>query len=68
MSQNWMIDVLRDVRGFAVKKSMMGLAEHLDDAIVIASAELRQHAEDVQTMKINERHTPRSDYREAIDG
>jgi len=37
---------------------MMGLAEHLDDAIVIASAELRQHAEDLQTMKINERHTP----------
>jgi hypothetical protein len=40
MTQNWMIDVLRDLRSFAAKNAMLELAEHLDDAVVIASAEM----------------------------
>jgi hypothetical protein len=41
MSKDWMIDVLADLRSFAGANSMQGLAEHLDDAIMIAAAELR---------------------------
>ena len=63
-----MIDVLRDVRTFAVKNAMIGLAEHLDDAIVIASAELRQHAEDEHMMSSDGCEAHRINYREAFDG
>ncbi len=41
MSKDWMIDVLVDLRSFAGANLMPGLAEHLDDAIMIAAAELR---------------------------
>ncbi len=41
MSRDWMIDVLADLRSFAGANFMPGLAEHLDDAIMIAAAGLR---------------------------
>lgn len=44
MSQEWMIDILTDIRHFAAKSMMHELAEHLDDAIVIAVRELRSSA------------------------
>lgn len=40
MDNEWMIDVLTDLRKFAQKQAMMDLAEHLDDAILVAAAEL----------------------------
>ncbi len=42
MSQEWMIDVLTDLRKFAQQNGLMGLAEQLDDSILIAAAELKQ--------------------------
>lgn len=41
MTNDWMIDVLADLRKFAEKQSMLDLAEHLDDAILVAATELR---------------------------
>ncbi len=40
MSQEWMIDVLQDLRNFAVKNDLAELAEQLDDTIHIAVTEL----------------------------
>ncbi|MFQ5437552.1 MAG: hypothetical protein ACE5DK_01850 [Paracoccaceae bacterium] len=40
MSQEWMIDVLSDLKAFAQQNGLMGLAEHLDDTILVAAAEL----------------------------
>ena len=40
MSQEWMIDVLQDLRNFAAKNELADLAEQLDDTIHIAVAEL----------------------------
>jgi hypothetical protein len=42
MSQEWMIDVLTDLKRFARENGLMGLAEQLDDTILIAAAELKQ--------------------------
>lgn len=41
MTNDWMIDVLVDLRKFATKQAMLDLAEHLDDAILVAATELR---------------------------
>lgn len=41
MTNEWMIDVLADLRNFAAKKAMLELAEHLDDAILVAAVEIR---------------------------
>ncbi len=47
MSQEWMIDILADIRQFAHKNTMLTLAEHLDDAILVAAREIRaQNASD----------------------
>lgn len=40
MSQEWMIDVLSDLRKFALANGLMGLAEQLDHSILVAAAEL----------------------------
>ncbi len=41
MAQDWIIDVLADLRQHAVRNYHMRLAEQLDDAILIAAVELR---------------------------
>lgn len=41
MSQEWMIDVLTDLKKFAAQNGLLGLAEQLDDSILIAAAELK---------------------------
>ncbi|MBL4874776.1 MAG: hypothetical protein JKY41_15695 [Rhodobacteraceae bacterium] len=43
MTNEWMIDVLADLRNFAAKQAMLELAEHLDDAILVATVEIRDH-------------------------
>ena len=47
----WMIDVLADLRKFAVNNSMVKLAEQLDDAIHIAATEMPniEHCADKKT-------------------
>ena len=39
-----MLDLLADLRTVAEKKAMFELAEHLDDALVVAAREIRAHA------------------------
>ncbi len=46
MSQEWMIDVLTDLKQFAQQNGLMGLAEQLDDSILVAAAELKQNGQD----------------------
>lgn len=41
MSQEWMIDVLTDLKNFAQRNGLLGLAEQLDDSILVAAAELK---------------------------
>jgi hypothetical protein len=41
MSQEWMIDILTDLKKFATANGLMGLAEQLDDSILVAAAELK---------------------------
>ncbi len=44
MSQDWMIDVLRDLRKFSQKNGFEALAEQLDDTIHIAVEEITAKA------------------------
>ncbi len=44
MLQDWMIDVLADLRSFAQQNGMKTLSEQLDDTILVAAAELSQEA------------------------
>lgn len=41
MSQQWMIEILADLRNCASRNTMFHLAEQLDDAIIIAGREMR---------------------------
>lgn len=40
MCNDWMIDVLKDMRQVALQNAMLDFAEHLDDAIIVAAVEL----------------------------
>ncbi len=40
VDKDWIIDVLADIRAFALDSNMMALSEHLDDAIILAATEL----------------------------
>ncbi len=53
MSQEWIIDVLVDLRKFAGKNDLGRLAEQLDDTIHIAAAEISDIA---QGGDVSERH------------
>ena len=41
MSNNWIIEVLGDLRGFAISNDMPALASSLEDAIVVAVSEIQ---------------------------
>lgn len=53
MSQEWMIDVLIDLRKFAEKNDMPRLSEQLDDTIHIAASAI---AENVRKSTVSEPH------------
>ena len=44
MNNQWMIDVLRDMRQVAQSNAMLDFAECLDDAIIVAASELRDRS------------------------
>jgi DNA-binding transcriptional ArsR family regulator len=46
MSEAWMMELLASVRDTARAKAMPRLAEHLDDAILIAASELHEALEE----------------------
>lgn len=54
MNNEWMIDVLTDLRKFALKQAMLDLAEHLDDAIFVAAAEMRSAEAGLNILGANE--------------
>lgn len=45
MANEWIIDVLADLRQYALRHHYMALAEQLDDAIVVAAGELMIEAD-----------------------
>lgn len=45
MKQDWVLDVLTDLKSFAQQNGMFNLAEHLDDSLLVAAAELTVHTE-----------------------
>ncbi len=45
MQNEWMIDVLTDLRQNALRNYYINLAEQIDDAIVVAAVELRAQAQ-----------------------
>ncbi len=45
MNNEWMIEVLADLRQQALKNYYINLAEQIDDAIVIAAVELRSRGD-----------------------
>ena len=58
MTNEWMIDVLADLRAFAAKRAMLDLAEHLDDAILVAAVEIREHGRGrVVSVEVNDAKT-----------
>ena len=40
MTNDWIIDVLMDLKKFSAKNQLGDLADHLDDTIMIATSEL----------------------------
>lgn len=42
MSKDWIIEVLGDLRGFAVTNGLPILAEQLEEALVVAATEITQ--------------------------
>ena len=52
MANEWIIDVLADLRQYALRHHYMSLAEQLDDAIVTAAGELMIEAEEMETIDI----------------
>ena len=55
MQHEWMIDVLNDLRAFSYNHKMLKLAEHLDDAILVAASEMAQPG---QQQGANRNHVP----------
>lgn len=38
MEQDWVLDVLDDLKAFAQQNGMFSLAEHLDDTLIVAGS------------------------------
>lgn len=43
MQQEWVLDVLADLKAFAQQNGMFNLAEQLDDTLMVAAGELALH-------------------------
>ncbi len=50
MTDDWIIDVLKDLRKVAAGNAMLELAETLDDAILVAAAELGEQPGELVTL------------------
>lgn len=47
MAQDWIVDVLADLRSFALQNNLKTLAEQLDDTLLVAATEIAQSAQHV---------------------
>ena len=45
MQNEWIIDVLGDLRAFAAENNLPGLASQMEEALVVASVEIAQDSE-----------------------
>lgn len=43
MQQDWVLDVLADLKTFAQQNGMFTLAEQLDDTLIVAAGEIAAH-------------------------
>jgi hypothetical protein len=68
MTNEWIIDVLADLKSYAIRHHYMSLAEQLDDALVTAAAELMQEAEAMQIIELAAMPARRSPLIAAISG
>lgn len=50
MTNDWIIDVLRDLKKFSASNQLDYLAEQLDDTIMIAISELAGHVQPMTAM------------------
>lgn len=46
MAHEWIVDVLADLRNFALQNNLNALVEQLDDTLLVAAAELSQAVQD----------------------
>lgn len=51
MANEWIIDVLADLRQYAQRHHYMALAEQLDDALVVAAGELMVEADATDALR-----------------
>lgn len=62
MQQDWVLDVLADLRAFARSNSLSTLAEQLDDTIMVAAADIERYkAMSAEAPGANEREAGNSD-------
>lgn len=63
MAQNeWILDVLADLKTFAASNGLKVLAEQLDDTKLVAAAEIALQSEDVRAGADVNRSEPGTDY------
>ena len=69
MTNEWIIDVLLDLKKFSAANDMQMLAEHLDDTILVATTELsnqvipaRRMAGDIEQVRGFTGSAPQSDF------
>lgn len=57
MEQDWVLDVLTDLKTFAQQNGMFNLSEHLDDTLIVAASELAAHGNRGVEQDTNDRTT-----------
>lgn len=50
MSNNWILDVLADLKSFAIRNELTALAEQLDDTTLIAATEIASKERGTQSV------------------
>ena len=68
MTNEWILDVLTDLRGFAISNGMPALAEQLDDTKIVAMKELTSCTERAAIERIGTDITPEPYLREVGAG
>ena len=63
MKNDWILDVLADLKTFAKANSLAALAEQLETATLVAAAEIASNEEDASARRNGELHQPGSDPR-----
>jgi hypothetical protein len=63
MAQNdWILDVLADLKNFAAANGMVALAEQLDDTKIVAAAELSSTSTEVNARTDGDQFEPGSNH------